>query len=95
MLGRLAGLASIGIVLGLSAVPVSAANLYYDMWCQEQGFDSSRCEARNPGDVAAFEQYWRTVERYEEPFHWNRREDHRFERNLNGLDQALPVGIPN
>jgi hypothetical protein len=83
------------IALSILAAPASARDLYFDIWCQDQGYDHARCEAQSPADVAAFEQYWRTVERYEEEYHWNRGEDSRFKKSLNALDQALPAGVQN
>ena len=76
----------------LGAQNASARNLYFDDWCHDQGYDRARCEARNPQDVAAFEQYWRTVERYEEAYYYERSEDKRWKDNLNALDQDLRAG---
>ena len=35
------------LVLTASA-PAQARNLYFDMWCQEQGYSKDRCDARSP-----------------------------------------------
>jgi len=40
--------------------------LTFELWCQEtQRYPVSRCEARRPADVAAFEGYRAAIERYE------------------------------
>jgi hypothetical protein len=88
----LSGLA-FAIVAFVSASPAQARNLYFDMWCQEQGFAKERCDARAPGDVEAFEAYWRAVEKYEESYVYERQENERFRNELNGLDQAERPGI--
>jgi hypothetical protein len=62
----MAGLAMVLGLMLLSAPAAEARNLYFDMWCEEQGFDEKRCEERRSEDVAQFEEYWRSVERYEE-----------------------------
>jgi hypothetical protein len=65
--------------LALSLLPVAAQGagdvgynvqvLSFDMWCQEtKGYPAERCDAREPADEAAFEQYRATVERYELPY---------------------------
>ena len=91
------GAVLIGLAFAISALlassPAQARNLYFDMWCQEQGFPKDRCDARAPGDVEAFEAYWRAVEKYEEPYYYDRQEYSRFREELNGLDQAERPGI--
>lgn len=62
--------------VALSLVPqVAAAQASYDVqvlsfttWCLEKRYDAERCDARNADDVAAFEDYRATVERYELPY---------------------------
>ena len=82
--------------LALAAVaPAQARNLYFDMWCQEQGYPKERCDARSPADVEAFEAYWRAVEKYEEAYFYDRQEYGRFRDELNGQDQAERPGIQN
>lgn len=40
--------------------------LTFELWCQEtQRYPAERCEARRPADVAAFEAYRASIERYE------------------------------
>lgn len=70
-----------------------ARNLYFDMWCQEQGYPKERCDARSPADVEAFESYWRAVEKYEESYYYERQQDKKFRDELNGQDQAERPGI--
>jgi hypothetical protein len=81
-------------VLSLSAAePAGARNLYFDMWCQEQGFDKDRCDQRLPGDVEAFEAYWRAVEKYEEEYYTQRQDYVNFRDQLNALDEAPEAGF--
>lgn len=41
-------------------------NMTFEMWCQEiQRYPDSRCQARSPADLAAFEGYRAAIERYE------------------------------
>lgn len=43
--------------------------LSFDMWCLEnRHYTPERCDAREPADVEAFEDYRATVERYELPY---------------------------
>ena len=40
--------------------------LTFELWCQEtQRYPTERCNARRPADVAAFEAYRASIERYE------------------------------
>ena len=80
------------IVAFAAASPAQARNLYFDMWCQEQGYPKERCDARSPGDVEAFENYWRAVEKYEESYFYERQDYKRFKDELNGQDQAERPG---
>jgi hypothetical protein len=84
---------ALAIAAFMAAAPAQARNLYFDMWCQEQGFSRDRCDARSPGDVEAFETYWRAVEKYEESYFYERQEYDRFRDELNGQDQAERPGI--
>lgn len=79
--------------MGLMAPQAKAANLYFDMWCEDQGFDEARCEERRPEDVAQFEEYWRAVERYEERFAVDRERDKDFRDDLNRLDDTQGTGM--
>ena len=90
-------LSAIGVAFAslLATAPAEARNLYFDMWCQEQGYDKNRCDQRQPADVAAFEEYWRAVEKYEETYYYDRQEYGRFRDELNGQDQAERPGIQN
>ncbi len=88
----LTGLAFV-IAAFAASEPAQARNLYFDMWCQEQGFPKDRCEARSLADVEAFETYWRAVEKYEEQYYYERQEYARFRDELNGQDQAERPGI--
>jgi hypothetical protein len=81
-----------GVML-LSAPSAEARNLYFDMWCEEQGFDEKRCEERRPEDVAQFEEYWRSVERYEERYLVERESDKNFRDKLNDLDVVPEPGM--
>lgn len=86
---------ALSVLAFAAATPASARNLYFDMWCQEQGYDKARCDARNQADVEAFEAYWRAVEKFEEPFYYERQEYGRFRDTLNALDEAPEPGIAN
>ena len=79
----------------LATSPAESRNLYFDMWCQEQGYSNERCDARSPADAEAFEAYWRAVEKYEEPYYYDRQEYGRFRDELNSQDEALRPGIAN
>jgi hypothetical protein len=63
------------------------------MWCQEQGYDKDRCERRDAADVAAFEEYWRQVEKYEEKYYTDRQNYANFKEELNRLDQREKTGF--
>jgi hypothetical protein len=91
----LGGLAGVGVVFAslLVAAPASARNLYFDMWCQEQGYDKARCDERQPADVAAFEEYWRAVEKYEEKYFVERQDYVNFRDELNALDEKSQPGF--
>ena len=88
----LTGLA-LAIAAFASTSPAQARNLYFDMWCQEQGYAADRCDARSPADVEAFEAYWRAVEKYEESYFYERQDYKKFRDELNGEDQAERPGI--
>jgi hypothetical protein len=54
---------------GPEAAGYNVQILSFDMWCLEnKHYDPARCDARQPDDVAAFEEYRATVERYELPY---------------------------
>lgn len=95
---RIRGAVLTGLAMAVSAYlvssPAEARNLYFDMWCQEQGYSKERCDARAPDDVEAFEAYWRAVEKYEESYYYDRQEYGRFRDELNSRDEALSPGIP-
>jgi hypothetical protein len=88
----LAGIAALSASL-LAATPASARNLYFDIWCQEQGYDKDRCERREAADVAAFEEYWRQVEKYEEQYYVERHDNANFRDELNSLDDNPSAGF--
>ena len=90
--GVVLGALSIAFVSFLAATPASARNLYFDIWCQEQGYDKDRCDQRLPGDVALFEEYWRAVEKYEEEYYEARQDYVNFRDQLNALDEAPRAG---
>jgi hypothetical protein len=77
----------------LVCAPADARNLYFDMWCQEQGHSKERCDQRLPEDVAAFEEYWRAVEKYEERYYVERENYQNFRDQLNALDEAPQPGF--
>lgn len=88
-------MASLAMVVGtmmLSTPAAQARNLYFDMWCQEQGFEKARCDERRAEDVAQFEEYWRAVERYEEQYVVERENYKNFRDELNTLDQTSQAG---
>lgn len=91
--GALGGLALILVSMMVSAPAAQARNLYFDMWCQEQGHDKARCDERRAEDVALFEEYWRAVEKYEEEFFVERQDYKNFRDELNGLDQSASAGF--
>ena len=88
-------LSAIGVAFAslLATAPAEARNLYFDMWCQEQGYDKNRCDQRQPADVAAFEEYWRAVEKYEERYYAERQEYGNFRDELNTLDEKAHPGF--
>ena len=88
-------LSAIGVAFAslLATAPAQARNLYFDMWCQEQGYDKARCDQRQPADVAAFEEYWRAVEKYEERYFAERQEYGNFRDELNALDEKSRPGF--
>jgi hypothetical protein len=79
----------------LGTAPAEARNLYFDIWCQEQGYSKERCDQRLPEDVAAFEEYWRAVEKYEEEYYVQRQDYVNFRDELNALDEAPQPGFQN
>jgi hypothetical protein len=89
----LAGMAMVLGLMLLSSPAAEARNLYFDMWCEEQGFDEKRCDERRPEDVEQFEEYWRSVERYEERYYVERESDKNFRDELNALDVAAQPGM--
>lgn len=88
-------LAGLGIAVASlwATAPAGARNLYFDIWCQEQGHSKERCDQRTPEDVAAFEEYWRAVEKYEEAYYVERQEYQNFRDQLNALDEAPRPGF--
>ena len=90
--GVLLGAVGITLVSLLAAAPAGARNLYFDMWCQEQGYSKDRCDQRLPADVAAFEEYWRAVEKYEEQYYVQRQDYVNFRDQLNALDENPRAG---
>ena len=91
--GVMASLAMVVDTMMLSAPTAQARNLYFDMWCQEQGFEKARCDERRAEDVAQFEEYWRAVERYEEQYVVERENYKNFRDELNTLDEASQAGL--
>ena len=93
-MGLRSGLWAFAIAAGLmmGASQAQARALYFDVWCEDQGYSKDRCSARNPADVSAFEEYWRKVERYEEAYQWDKKEEKRWKDNLNSLDQEIQPG---
>jgi hypothetical protein len=77
----------------LVCTPADARNLYFDIWCQEQGHSKERCDQRLPEDVAAFEEYWRAVEKYEERYFVERENYQNFRDQLNALDETPQPGF--
>jgi hypothetical protein len=77
----------------MMATPASARSLYFDIWCQEQGYDKDRCDRRDAADVAAFEEYWRQVEKYEEQYEVERHNYANFRDRLNSLDDNPSAGF--
>ena len=90
--GLMASLAMVVGMMMLSAPAAQARNLYFDIWCQEQGFEKARCDERRAEDVAQFEEYWRAVERYEEQYVVERENYKNFRDELNTLDQTSQAG---
>lgn len=88
-------LGGLGVVFAtlLAIAPADARNLYFDMWCQEQGYAKDRCDQRLPADVAAFEEYWRAVEKYEEAYYAERQDYDNFRDSLNTLDEVATPGF--
>lgn len=88
----LAGL-SVAVAALLASAPAEARNLYFDIWCQDQGHSKERCDQRLAEDVAAFEEYWRAVEKYEERYFVERQDYVNFRDELNALDEAPQPGF--
>ena len=88
----LAGL-GVAFVSLTATAPANARNLYFDMWCQEQGYDKARCDQKLPADEAAFEEYWRQVEKYEEQYYQQRQDYVNFRDELNQLDEKSQPGF--
>jgi hypothetical protein len=88
----LGGLAAV-LSIFMATAPAQARNLYFDIWCVEQGHDQARCDERRPEDVALFEEYWRGVERYEESYFVAREDYKNFRDELNELDEAATPGF--
>ncbi|MBL9098860.1 MAG: hypothetical protein JNK07_18150 [Alphaproteobacteria bacterium] len=88
-------LAGLGVAFAsmLASAPADARNLYFDMWCQEQGHSKDRCDQRLAEDVAAFEEYWRAVEKYEERYYVERQGYVNFRDELNTLDESPVPGF--
>ena len=88
-------LAGLGIALTslLASAPADARNLYFDIWCQEQGHSKDRCDQRTAEDVAAFEEYWRAVEKYEERYFVERDGYRNLRDELNTLDESPVPGF--
>jgi hypothetical protein len=88
-------LTGLGVALAtlLATAPAEARNLYFDIWCQEQGYSKDRCDQRTATDVAAFEEYWRIVEKYEEPYYVQRQGYQDFKEELNALDEGPTPGF--
>lgn len=84
---------SVAFASVLATAPADARNLYFDMWCQDQGYSKERCDQRLPADVTAFEEYWRAVEKFEEAFLVERQEYQNFRDQLNALDEAPRPGF--
>ncbi|MFN8948866.1 MAG: hypothetical protein ACK5YG_14305 [Alphaproteobacteria bacterium] len=89
----MAGLAMVLGIMLISAPAAEARNLYFDIWCEEQGFDEKRCDERRAEDVKQFEEYWRSVERYEERYYVEREDDKNFRDKLNNLDNLSEPGL--
>jgi len=90
--GVVLGALGVAFVSFFAVAPANARNLYFDIWCQEQGFDRERCDQRLPADVAAFEEYWRAVEKYEEQYYVERQDYINFRDELNALDESPRAG---
>lgn len=80
----------VGIALGLLATSASAQTLRYpvksvdfDIWCTEIAHIAwQRCDKRTPDDLAKFETYRHTVERYEIPYLKQQDTTLRFDENI-------------
>ena len=90
--GVVLGALGVAFVSFMAVTPASARNLYFDIWCQEQGYEKDRCDQRLPADVAAFEEYWRAVEKYEHQYYTERQAYLDFRDELNTLDESHQVG---
>ena len=69
--------------------------LSFDRWCQEdEHYPVSRCDARNPADLQAFDDYRAGVERYELQYQKDRETENRFEKDLrrDPSQQQAPAG---
>jgi hypothetical protein len=91
--------------LALAQVPSTATTqpltydiktLSFDRWCQEdQHYAPARCDAREPGDVAAFEDYRARVERYDLKYQKERTRENAFEKDVLKRDPSAPPTQPD
>jgi hypothetical protein len=86
--------------LALAQVPKTAttqpltypiATLSFDRWCQEdEHLPPARCDAREAGDEAAFEDYRARVERYDLQYQQDRTKENQFEQDVLKRDPSAP-----
>jgi hypothetical protein len=72
---------------GLSSTPArtfDVRRMSFELWCQEtQQYAIARCDARQPADVKAFEDYRAAVERYEIQYQRQREQQRVMQDRLN------------
>jgi hypothetical protein len=94
---KIANAAACAVALGFLLAPVEAQPARYpvktvdfDIWCTEiQHIAWQRCDKRLPDDMAKFETYRHTVERYEIPYLKQKDNALRFDEDLLHNDPVL------
>ena len=96
-------LAVLAMAISFGYPPARAATLSgsddvfsFDMWCQEMKlYPAQRCQARQPTDLKAYEQYRTTAERYAEQRAQQAKRDQQLNQKLNSdplSRQKNPLG---
>lgn len=85
-----------GVSTASPTLTYGVKTLSFDRWCQDdQRYPASRCDARLPDDVTAFEDYRSSVERYDLQYEKDRTKEHEFERDMLRHDHSQPQPMPD